>query len=130
MAITFDGQTLFSSGPHTVAFGVRGQEVQALWRYLDTTTAPGNIAIGDEEPEVTVRGRLVAQTEAGLWTLRQAIVAMSAYDADTATLIDNRGRPWEGMRLLTYTEDGPADRGRVWSIGYTAVFARLIGDGP
>lgn len=130
MAITFDGAALFSSGPHRVSFGVRGQETQPLWRVLGSDTAPGNTAIGDEEIEITVTGRLVAGTEAALWTLRQAVVSASAFSDGTATLVDHNGRTWLKMRLLEYTEGDRVDRGRDWSITYTARFARLFGDGP
>lgn len=124
----FRGQDLFGSGPHRFAVAARGQEVQPLWRLFDNPLLPGSQAIGDVELEIVVTGRLVATTEGGLWTLRQAVASSAAFSLGSGTLVDNGGRSFTGMRLVAYTEGDRIDRGRVWSMGYEARFRRTTGE--
>lgn len=123
---SFRGLDLFGSGPHRFAVLERGQETQPLWRLFDNPLLPGSQAIGDRDFGVVVTGRLVAGTEAALWALREAVAGEAEFADGVGTLVDNGGRSFAGLRLVSYVEEDRVDRGRVWSVGYTATFARVL----
>jgi hypothetical protein len=110
MASSFKGNDLFGSGPHRFRQGRQGQ-VMMSWIALGTIQ-PGTVALGLTELDVIVTGRLVAASEAGLWTVRDAVVAELQEVPTAGTFIDLR----EGDRT---------DRGRVWSMEYVAVFRKI-----
>jgi hypothetical protein len=122
MSGTFDGNALFSSGPARWAIRPRGIESQPRWRITGNNTHSGTLPIGQVELEVVVTGRLVAATEAALWTLREAVADAAVFADGAATLVDGRGRSFPDMWFIEYTEADRVDKGRVWSIGYTAAF--------
>ncbi len=122
---TFRNKNLFGSGPHVFSFGPRGLESQPQWRLLGDSFSPGSGVIGALELEIVVTGRLVAASEAALWTLREAVVAEASPTLMGGTLLDNSGRTFLDMRLASYEETGGVVRGRAWSIGYAARFRRF-----
>lgn len=121
---SFRGKDIFGSGPHRFSFGVRGLDVQPLFRLFNDSLLSGTAAIGDLEIEVGVKGRLIAPSDAQLWLLRQGVAVESGLNLGTGTLIDDRGRAITEVRLIRYEELGPVDVGRTLSIGYTATFRR------
>jgi hypothetical protein len=126
MSSSFKGLNLFGSGPHRFAMNKQGLYVVALRAFGDNSI-PGSAAFGDLELEVVVRGRLVSATEAGLWTLRDAITAQAVFPATAGTLIDHHGRSWASITLVAYEENEQTDRGRAISIGYEARFRKFFG---
>lgn len=102
--------------------GVQG-ELAPLNISLGITDA-GSTLLGLLELNVTVEGRLVAGSESGLWTLRDAVTAELADPPTAGTLVDNGGRTWTNMTFISYTETA-VSRGRAWSVGYMAVFRRM-----
>lgn len=123
---SFKGEDLFGSGPHRFGLERQGQVVVSELS-LDTIS-PNTIPIGARELDVFVRGRLVAEDEAGLWALRDAIVA--ALDPETVppvsgVLEDQHGRTWSDMAFIEFSEAGRTDRGRKASLGYEARFRRF-----
>jgi len=123
MGSSFKGKDLFGTGPHRFGQGRQGQ-MMLSWISLGTTQ-PGTVAIGLTELDVVVTGRLMASSEAGLWVLRDAIVAEFEEVPTTGTLIDLHGHQWLGMSFIDYREGDKVDRGRVWSLEYTATFRRI-----
>lgn len=123
MGSSFKGKDLFGSGPHRVSQGRQGH-VMMSWIALGTVQ-PGTVALGLTELDVVVRGRLVAPDEPSLWTLRDAVVAELEESPGTGTLIDLHGRQWADMTFIDFVEGDRTDRGRVWSMGYEAVFRRI-----
>lgn len=121
---SFNGDDLFGSGPHRFAVGREGRRVVPFAAISDPS-APGSFTAGDLELRVTVTGRLTADTEPDLWTLRDDITARAASTTDAATLIDDHGREWTGVKMLTFTPGQTTDRGRAFSLAYTAEFGRL-----
>jgi hypothetical protein len=122
---SFKGVDLFGSGPHRFEVGRQGRRVVTYAAVAGDPTAPGSFSAGDQELRVTVRGRLAAATGPALWTLRDAIAAEAASTSGAGTLADGLGRTWTNVKLLSFTPDGPTDRGREFSVGYTAEFGRL-----
>jgi hypothetical protein len=118
----YDGNDLFGSGPHRFAVSARGIETTPRWRVTGNTSHSGTLPIGQAELEIVVTGRLVAPSESGLWTLRQAVADAAWFLNGAATLVDNAGRSFADMWFVSYEEADRVDAGRVWSIGYTAVF--------
>lgn len=129
MPSMFNGSPLFASGPHRFVMHRRGQteiepgtsptmqsQPQALWSQL-----------GLVQLSVSVRGRLVAASEADLRVLRDAITSALTATSSTGkgTLEDGNGQSWPNMWLVGYEERGPVDAGREWSIGYEAVFRKV-----
>ncbi len=123
MGSSFKGKDLFGSGPHRFGQGRQGQ-VMLSWISLGTTQ-PGTVAIGLTELDVIVTGRLVAGSEAGLWSLRDAIVAEFEETPTTGTLVDLHGHQWLDMTFIDYREGERVDRGRVWSLAYAATFRKI-----
>ncbi len=124
MTASFKSKPLFSSGPHRFAIGKQGQllipDVQ-LGSYTPKTNPFGLL-----ELEVVVTGRLVANSDSALWTLRDAMVAELLDPPTPGTLIDPTGRSYSGMSFVIYQEAPTTDRGRSTSIAYTAHFRRLL----
>lgn len=122
MASTFKSLALFA-GPHRFAVARQGQVILsdlALGGF-----GPNTYPLGLVELEVVVTGRLVASTEAGLWALRDAMVAELVDPPAPGTLIDAHGHEWEDMSFHSYTEGDRTDRGRLRSIAYEARFRRF-----
>jgi hypothetical protein len=124
MSSTFKGLSLFSSGPHRFSVGTTGSDLLPNWRIIPQT--PGTTVIGPLEVGVVVRGVLVAGSEAGLWALRDALQAQVTHPPQVGTLVDQNGRSWADMTLVRLESADRTDRGRQWSIGYSASFVRLI----
>lgn len=122
MASSFDGVDLFGSGPHRFGIGLRGVETQPRWRVTGNNAHTGTLPLGDREFDVLVTGRLVAATESALWALREAVSGKAVFATGAGVLIDNTGRSFANMWFIEYAEADRVDRGRVWSMGYTALF--------
>lgn len=120
---SFKGLDLFGSGPHRFSLGRQGQHV--VPDYLLGLGGAGSTPQGLVELDVVVKGRLVSATESGLWALRDAEVAQLLDPPDPGLLADGRGREWTGMSFITWTEEPRVEKGRVWSVAYTAVFRRF-----
>lgn len=124
---SFKGVDLFGSGPHRFSVGKQGRRLVSYAALYGDLTAEGTFSAGDQELRVTVTGRLTAGSESSLWTKRDAIAAQAASASGAGTLLDGRGRSWEGMTLISFEATGPTDRGRVYSVGYRAEFGVVTG---
>lgn len=124
---SFRSLDLFGSGPHRTLIARRGLHVVPDAITYDQPILPWAAAYGDLELIVTIRGRLVAASEAALWTLREAVADETELAKGEATLVDTRGRTYEDMWFIRYEEFGTVDRGRVWSMAYEATFRALSG---
>lgn len=123
MPTTFKGIDFFSSGPHRLFVGAQG-ETLVPW-LSQGVLLPSVLPIGLLDVIVTVRGRLVAASESALWTLRNAMTAQLAHPPVPGTLVDERANSWSEMSFVIYAESDRTDRGRLVSIGYTAIFRRI-----
>jgi hypothetical protein len=121
---SFKGLDVFGSGPHRFHLARQGEDV--VPNFVLGTAGSGSTPVGPIELDVIVTGRLVAASESALWTLRDAITAQIADPPVPGTLIDNHARTWTDMSFITYEEADRTDRGRTWSIGYTATFRRFL----
>ncbi|MBO6512537.1 MAG: hypothetical protein JJ974_01055 [Phycisphaerales bacterium] len=127
MASSFKGLNLFGSGGHRFVNRRRGRRVVSNASAQGDPVVPGTFESGDWEVWVEVRGRLVAGSDSSLWVLRDAILAQAAFGVSEGTLIDEHGHQWVDMKLLSYEETGPTQRGRDVSVGYVVVFGQLSG---
>ena len=123
---SFRGKDLFGSGPHRTVIARRGLLVVPFAVEFNSPIIPGARAHGDLELIVSIRGRLVASSESALWTLREAVAGEAEFADGDGTLVDTRGRSFEGMWLIRYEEFGAVDRGRNWSMAYEAAFRQFI----
>lgn len=114
---------LFNSGPHRFAVEVEGQLVVPKLRLGIQQSGSG--WLGLEELTVLVTGRLIASTEAALWSLRDAITAQLIEPPTAGTLIDSTGHSFTQMSFVSFTPADRTDRGRVFSLAYTARFRRF-----
>lgn len=119
---SFKGNDLFGSGPHRFSVLPRGLWTVPKWRVTGDPTDTGSSPFGSLELEIVVTGRLVSSTESGLWVLREAITAEGLLSAGGGVLVDSGGRSFADMWMAEYVEADRVDRGRSWSIGYTARF--------
>ena len=99
--------------------------VVSLSALTGDVTQGGTSEFGDYEIRVEVRGRLIAETDTGLWALRDALVAESVSSVGSGVLDDGLGRQWAGMKLLNFEPGGSVEHGRVVSVGYVVEFGRL-----
>lgn len=120
---SFKGQNLFGSGPHRFFVGRRGYVVTP--NAFEPGGGQGSGIRDTRELDVWVRGRLVANSEAALWALREAIAAEFVNPAVSGTLIDSAGRTFEKITLVRYVEEEVRDRGRVFSMGYEVQFRKF-----
>jgi hypothetical protein len=120
---SFKGQNLFGSGPHRTAFGRQGYLLTL--NFFNGQGGGGSTAQGLLDLDVFIRGRLVADSETQLWTLRDAIRAELASAPSIGTLVDTAGRSWNGMALVSYREAGRRDVGRKFTMRYEAQFRRM-----
>lgn len=124
MGVTFAGLALFDSGPHRLAVRAAGR----VWLppfaidELQTTIYVGPAIL---ELAIIQTGRLVADADAQLWTLFDAIRSR-AEAKQKATLAEPSGRSWPDMTILRISPDGPLDRGRKVSMGYRIDYAKLV----
>ncbi|MEL7473968.1 MAG: hypothetical protein AAGK04_11685 [Planctomycetota bacterium] len=119
---SYKGLDLFGSGPHRFARGVR--EHLVVSGFALGTGGAESYALGLKDWEVLVVGRLVAASESALRTLRDAVVdELEPLGSITpGTLADGLGQTWSDMVLVAFEEADRVDRGRAWSVGYTATF--------
>lgn len=122
MASSFLSLPLFNSGPHRFDAGPVGRLTTAPFRGSNFVPATRDDAV--LELTITQTGRLVAASEAALWTLYDAIRAV-AEGVTAGTLVDHSGRSWASMRLVSFDAAGPVDRGRAFSLGYRCVYRRF-----
>lgn len=123
MSSSFNGIDLFGSGPHRFALGKQGELV--VQNTAGGIPTGGSTAVAALELDVVVRGRLVASSESGLWSLRDAITAQLQHPPVQATLVDLHGRTWADMSFIRFESEARTDRGRVVSLGYVATFRRF-----
>ncbi len=128
MSSSFASLPLFNSGPHRFQEDARGYLALPNGIVLGAPGIPGTAVTGRLERTVIVSGRLIASSEAGLWTLRDAITAVfSPAPGTPGLLIDHAGRQWTDMTFVQFDPADRVDRGRVWSLRYIAKFVK-IGD--
>ena len=125
MGSSFKGDDLFGSGGHQFVNRRLGRRVVSYASVVGDPSVPGTFESGEYEVWVEVRGRLVANSDSGLWSLRNDILDEAAAGVASGLLQDAHGHEWEDMKLLTYEETGPVERGREVSVGYVVVFGRL-----
>ena len=126
MPSMYNGIALFGSGPHRFIMERQGQAELPPATVLSLgQPTTGWFQLGLVQLSVRVRGRLVAASEADLWTLRDALSGAITATTSSATLEDGNGRTWPSMWLVRYEEKGPVDVGRTWSIGYEAIFRKV-----
>ncbi len=123
MASSFKGDDIFGSGPHRFGMGRQGSFLVTDAQIA--SPGPNSYPVGVQELDIVVKGRLVAASEAALWTLRDAVTAMLINPPTAGSLIDLAGRTWTGMSFIRYEEAEVVDRGRVWSVAYVATFRKF-----
>lgn len=124
MSSSFKSLNLFGSGPHRFARSAQGQLLIAdvdLGSYTPKTNTFGLL-----ELEVVIRGRLVADSDSALWTIRDAITDQLTDPPAKGTLIDHTGRSYTDMSFVRYEEAPRSDRGRTHSIAFVARFRKLL----
>ena len=123
MASTFDGLTLFNSGPHRFTIARFGRLVRGPFE-----TPLGDPVSTDESRPIELKiiqtGRLIATTNTALWDLIEA-VRTHAEAKRTGTLVDHHNKQWTGMSLITFDPARRIDRGRRFSITYRATYLRF-----
>lgn len=124
MPSSFKSQNIFGSGPHRFRVLAEGELIIPNSRL--NPLQPGSTAVGPLELTIEVTGRLVATTEAGLWTLRDTITAMLTHPPVVGTLVDQHSRSWTGVSFVRFQTGDRIDRGRTVSIPYVATFMRFL----
>lgn len=114
---------LFGSGPHRFRQLPIGEAV-LLYARVDPFQ-PGSTPIGPIELAISVRGRLIAESEDALWAVRDAVAAQLTHPPTTAALKEDSTRTWEDMSFIRFEPADRTDRGRVFSLEYLATFVRF-----
>lgn len=122
MGSSWKGDDLFGSGPHR--FGMTRRGFLLAPDFTSDVPTPVFFEYGAYEWKMLVTGRLVAESESALWTLRDAV--QSSLDAKgLGTLVDLHGRAFEEMFFSRLTWGDETDRGRKVSIAYLAEFHKF-----
>lgn len=124
MPSSFNAQNLFGSGPHRFAQAPLGEYV--LRNAVLNPLQPGSQPVGPLELIITVRGRLVADDDPGLWELRDTIALQLNDPPTTGDLVELNGRTWSDMAFVSFAPADRTDRGRRVSLAYTATFIRFL----
>lgn len=117
---TFRSEDLFGSGPHRVTMGPRSLSLVPNFQLGEP--GAGTTFVGVLEWEVVVEGCLIATTRASLWALRDAFAERISDEPAVGSLVLSDGREFSNMTMASYAETGAVVAGRVWSVGYKAVF--------
>lgn len=123
MPSSFNAIDLFSSGPHRFSVGPMGS--QLIENTLISLTTPGRQSIGPLDGDITVRGRLIADTEPDLWALIDTITAQLTTPLTTGDLIDLHDRAFKNVSFISLTLLAPFDRARAVSVPYEARFTQF-----
>lgn len=124
MGSSIGGQVLFNSGPHRFTVGRMGRLTRGP--FSTPLDDPFTTDEGVRELLIIQSGRLVAASESLLWSQVDAIKAQAELPRNGA-LVDNSGRSWANMTLVRFEPDDRVDRGREFSLGYTALYLRFGG---
>lgn len=122
---SFKGVDLFGSGPHRFSVGPMGQTLRERSFLFGSPSEFGKIPVGALDLEVFVSGRLIADDDAGLWSVVDVIDQQLVSFTPSGELLDGRGRSWSAMYLVGFEMDEGFSRGRRVSVGYTASFRTL-----
>ena len=118
---TWNGQPLFSSGPHRVRL------LQAGRLYLPPLTgdnpSAATLDLDVLERRYLQNGRLVADTDSSLWTLVDAVVN-AAEDTQPGALQSPSGPSLTGLRMMRFLPGETVDRGRERSLPYEILYIR------
>jgi len=123
MGVTFAGAALFDSGPHRFAVRAAGR----VWLPpFAVDELQSTIYVGPDILELAIiqTGRLVADTDAQVWTLFDAI-RTRAEAKQKAALVETSGRAWPDMTILRIAPQGPLDRARKVSMPYRIDYIKL-----
>ncbi len=120
---SFKGRSIFASGPHRFTVGLRGPYILTSGQL--GSPGPNTYPSGVRELEIVAKGRLVATSRSALDSLRDAMAAELIDPPTAGALVDGGGRSWADVSMIGYEEEGPVERGRVWSVAYTATFRRF-----
>ncbi|MEM9066449.1 MAG: hypothetical protein AAGB51_13275 [Planctomycetota bacterium] len=124
MAARFDGQEIFGDGP--VAFREEGPEQLVVSGLALFDELFGYAyALGLRDFRVVVTGRLVGSSYSLLDSRRDAFRSRVTEPLTMGQLSDGLGGSWDEMSLISYLENGSVERGREWSVGYSATFHRF-----
>ena len=123
MGSTFDGLSLFDSGPHRFSLGRVGRYL----RYPFTAGSFASQITVETVREVVIvqRGRLVGATPGAVWAQWDAIRTL-AEQPRTGPLVDHDGVVWTNMTMLEVRHADRMDRGRAVSLGYEITYIRLV----
>ncbi len=122
MASTFAGLALYNSGPHR--FVIRSVGRLFLPAFVIDELQTDTAVFGPRELAIIQTGRLVATTDAALWS-QVDLIRQHAEAALTGDLVEGSGRTWMDMTLLRFQPDDRVDRGRDVSLGYRADYIEL-----
>ncbi len=122
MASTFAGFSLFNSGPHRFIVGRVGRLTRGP--FATPTDDPFTTDEAVRELAIVQTGRLVASSNAALWTLIDAIRTQAELPR-TGTLVDHHGRSWTSMTLHRFDPADRIDRGRDYTLAYRALYLRF-----
>ncbi|MGQ0628663.1 MAG: hypothetical protein ACT4PL_11255 [Phycisphaerales bacterium] len=117
---SFKDNDLFGSGPHRFADEPRGQ--QMVLRFALGQALPGSVSLGTQELNVIVRGRLIAEDDAGLDAILANIQSELNDFANVGTLVGHHDRTWTAMKFARFEPGERRDRGHSRSLAYTARF--------
>jgi len=123
MPSSFNTLDLFSSGPHRFIVGPMGS--QLIENTLIAPTTPGRQAIGPQDGDVTIRGRLIAGSDEDLWSLITAITEQITDPPTAADLVDSNAHSFKNMSFISLTLLAPFDRARQTSVPYEAKFTQF-----
>ena len=117
----FDGQDLFSSGPHRFEAG--GLELRHAMHESPGSDGVAVSGQGRNGRAITQTGELVADSSAALRTLAEAIEAR--LDGLPHNLVDDNDRIWSDTVMLLFDARSTQRLGRRWKLSYRIEYLQV-----
>jgi len=121
--VIYDNVEIFENGPCELVVQSRGLLVVPSLRLGGSDGRLVNV--GPQDLVIVARGLMIGASATQVWSVYDALVGLVSEPPRVATLVDDAGREWETMSLVSVTTTGPMQTGRVKSVAVEATFVRF-----
>jgi len=121
--VIYDNVEIFENGPCELVVQSRGLLVVPSLRLGGSDGRLVNV--GPQDLVIVARGLMIGASATQVWSVYDALVGLVSEPPRVATLVDDAGREWEAMSLVSVTTTGPMQTGRVKSVAVEATFVRF-----
>ncbi len=121
--LVYDNVEIFGNGPCELVVGARGLMVVPTLRLGGSDGRLTNL--GPQDLVIVARGLLLGSSVTEVWGVYDEMVMMVSDPPRVGTLIDDAGREWPAMSLVSVLTTESIRTGRVKSLAVEATFVRF-----